>query len=373
MAVIVSDTLCSAAATYTKNKVKAAPLYVTMEHLKNGTAKAVIVNSGNANACAPLGKENAARECAAMAKALSIPEDDVIVASTGIIGVTLPVECIEAKIPEAAANLSPAHDLEAAEAILTTDTRVKQKAVQIELNGTIVTIGAMAKGSGMIHPNMGTMLGFIGTDAVIAPELLQEVLRNCIVRSFNRISVDGDTSTNDMVCVLANGKSGISEIKTGTPECELFAAALQEVCVDLARKIAGDGEGAGRLVTCTMTHASDEETAECLAKSVVSSSLVKAAMFGKDANWGRVLCAMGYSGASLKPERVDVYFRSAAGSIKVCENGEGLVFDEDLAARILSEEEVEIFADLKDGDVSVSAWGCDLTYDYVKINGDYRS
>ncbi len=373
LALIYSETDCEAAAVYTKNEVKAAPIYVTKEHLENGKARAVVVNSGNANACAPMGKENAQKECVALANALNIPAEDVIVASTGIIGVALPVECIVNAIPQAVTELSAANDTAAAEAILTTDTCIKQKAVQIDLDGTTVTIGAMAKGSGMIHPNMGTMLGFVGTDAVIDSALLQELLKGCTARSFNRISVDGDTSTNDMVCVLANGKAGGAAIKAGTESCELFREALQEVCVDLAKKIAGDGEGAGRLVTCTMVNAQTEEIAETLAKSVISSSLVKAAMFGKDANWGRVLCAMGYAGTVLKPELADVYFKSKKGSVKVCENGEGLLFDEELASAVLGEEQVEIFVDLKDGTASASAWGCDLTYDYVKINGDYRS
>lgn len=371
LAMILSDCECSAAAVYTTNRVKAAPILLTMEHLKNGKARAVIVNSGNANACAPFGIENARREAMAAARALNVPLEDVIVASTGVIGQTLNVECIE----ENAGNMEMKYDnsLTAAEAIMTTDTKVKTVAVEFELEGTTCRIGGICKGSGMIHPNMGTMLSFITTDCAISPEMIQKALKADVKKTFNRVTVDGDTSTNDMCTVLANGMAGNETITQEGANFDAFCEALHAVTEDLARKIAGDGEGASKLMTCTVAGAFDEDTAELLCKSICSSSLVKAAMFGSDANWGRVLCAMGYSGAPFNTEEVTVEFASKAGSIAVCEKGRGLDFNEEMAKKILSEEEVEINVTLKEGDGKVTCWGCDLTYDYVKINGDYRT
>ncbi|MDY5483820.1 MAG: bifunctional glutamate N-acetyltransferase/amino-acid acetyltransferase ArgJ [Clostridium sp.] len=371
LAMIVSDCECSAAAVFTTNRVKAAPVLLTKKHLANGKARAVIVNSGNANACAPFGIENALRQAKAAARVLGIDETDVIVASTGVIGQSLPVEVIEEHVGEM--ELKYDNSLAAAEAIMTTDTKVKTIAAEFEAGGVTCHIGGICKGSGMIHPNMGTMLCFITTDCAISPEMMQKALLANVKTTFNRVTVDGDTSTNDTCCVLANGMAGNPEITAETADYEAFSEALHAVCKDLARKIAADGEGASHLITCTVSGASDEETAETLAKAIVSSSLTKAAIFGADANWGRVLCAMGYSGAAFDTEGVLVEFASRAGSIAVCENGRGLPFDEDLAKKILTEDEIEINVTLKEGTGKVTCWGCDLTYDYVKINGDYRT
>lgn len=373
LAVLYCEKDCASAAVFTLNLVKAAPIHVSMKNIRDGRTRAVIINSGNANACAPKGIENAQKMCEAGADALGIPADDIIVASTGIIGQELPVQLIEKTLPEAAKNLSVNGGGDAAKAILTTDTHIKEAAVQIELGGKTVTIGAMAKGSGMIHPNMGTMLGFVSTDAAIDSKILHEVLLECVEKSYNRISVDGDTSTNDMVCIMASGQAGNDIIKEKGKDYEIFKKGLMEVSVTLAKMIAGDGEGAGKLITCIVANARNEEGACCLAKSVITSLLVKTAVFGKDANWGRVLCALGYAGQPIDPQKVDIYFRSTAGDVQVCQNGEGLVFDEDLALSVLSEEDITIYVDLKDGAEEATAWGCDLTYDYVKINGDYRS
>ena len=371
LAMIVSDCECSAAAVFTTNRVKAAPVLLTKKHLADGKARAVIVNSGNANACAPFGIENALRQAKAAARVLDIDETDVIVAPTGVIGQTLPVEVIEEHVGEM--ELKYDNSLAAAEAIMTTDTKVKTIAVEFEAGGVTCHIGGICKGSGMIHPNMGTMLCFITTDCAISPEMMQKALLANVKTTFNRVTVDGDTSTNDTCCVLANGMAGNPEITAETADYEAFSEALHAVCKDLARKIAADGEGASHLITCTVSGASDEATAETLAKAIVSSSLTKAAIFGADANWGRVLCAMGYSGAAFDTEGVLVEFASKAGTIAVCENGRGLAFDEDLAKKILSEDEIEINVTLKEGTGQVTCWGCDLTYDYVKINGDYRT
>lgn len=373
LALIYSKVPCQTAAVYTKNQVKAAPIYVTMEHLQNGMAQAVIANSGNANACAAGGEENAKRMAVAAAKALKLQPEDLIVASTGVIGVPLEIEVIEAGVPQLAEALSYEGSTNAAEAIMTTDTYKKEYALSFLLGETTITIGGISKGSGMIHPNMGTTLSFLTTDANVEQKALQQALSYCVGRSFNRISVDGDTSTNDMVSLMANGLAGNDIIKEGTAAYETFVLALMQICVYLAKELARDGEGASRLITCTVEQAETEEKAEMMAKAVISSSLTKAAMFGRDANWGRILCAMGYSGASFDYETVEIKFRSKAGEIKVCEKGRGLPFDEDLALKILSEEEVEILCDLGEGMETATAWGCDLTYDYVKINGDYRS
>lgn len=373
LALIYSKVPCQAAAVYTKNQVKAAPIYVTMEHLQNGMAQAVIANSGNANACAAGGEENAKRMAEAAAKALRLKSEDLIVASTGVIGVPLEIEAIEAGLPQLAEALSYEGSTNAAEAIMTTDTYKKEHAISFLFGETTITIGGISKGSGMIHPNMGTTLSFLTTDANVEQKALQQALSYCVNKSFNRISVDGDTSTNDMVSLMANGLAGNDIIKEGTAAYETFVGALMEICVYLAKELARDGEGASRLITCTVEQAETEEKAEIMAKAVISSSLTKAAMFGRDANWGRILCAMGYSGASFDYETVEIKFRSKAGEIKVCEKGRGLPFDEDLALKILSEEEVEILCDLGEGMETATAWGCDLTYEYVKINGDYRS
>ena len=358
LAIIVSECECTAAATYTLNRVKAAPVYVTMEHLEDGVARAIVANSGNANACAPDGAENALREAQAAAKFLGIEEDRVVVASTGVIGQRLNIECIEENIYNV--KLSADGSEAANRAIMTTDTKVKTAAIEFTVGGKTCHIGGICKGSGMIHPNMGTMLSFITTDCNITHEMLQAALSESVKRSYNRVTVDGDTSTNDMCVVLANGMAGNEQIEWQNEDYETFYRALQEVNVRLARQIAADGEGATKLIACTVSGARSEEAAERLAKAVCASSLVKAAMFGADANWGRVLCAMGYSKAPFRPEYVTVGFESEAGKVVVCDHGYGLDFDEELA-------------DLYEGEHTATCWGCDLTYDYVKINGDYRT
>ena len=373
LALILSERECAAAAVYTLNRVKAAPIYVTMDHLENGVAWGIVANSGNANACCPQSHENAEAMCAAAAQATGREAGDFVVASTGVIGQTINIQAIQAGMPQAAAALSADGSDAAARAIMTTDTVKKEIAVSFQLEGREVRLGAVAKGSGMIHPNMGTMLAFITTDCAITHEMLSEALHEVAAKTFNRVTVDGDTSTNDMCTVLANGMAGNPQIEWKDDSYEAFRAALDHVCRYLARAIAGDGEGASRLVTCCMSGARSEESAERLAKAVVGSSLVKAAMFGADANWGRVLCAMGYSKAPFRPEHVDVSFQSCAGEILVCRQGDGLPFDEDKAKEILSQKEVVIAVDLHEGDESAECWGCDLTYDYVKINGDYRT
>ena len=372
LAMILSERECSAAAVYTRNRVKAAPLYITMEHLENGTAWGIVANSGNANACAPLSHENAQLMCEYAAAATGHKPGDFVVASTGVIGQTLNIAAIEKGAPLVAAALNKNGSDDAARAIMTTDTVKKEYAVTVSIGGKSVTIGAIAKGSGMIHPNMGTMLAFITTDCNITPDSLQ-ALGEITARTFNRVTVDGDTSTNDMCVVLANGMAENPLIEWKDDNYTVFYKALYEVCEYLAKSIAADGEGASRLVTCTMRGARSEESAERLSKAVVSSSLVKAAMFGADANWGRVLCAMGYSKAPFRPEYVDVKFKSAVGEVLVCKDGAGLDFDEEAAKSILSQDEVIIDVDLHEGDSEATCWGCDLTYDYVKINGDYRT
>ena len=375
VALIVSDADCAAAAVFTTNVVKAAPIHVTKAHLADGRARAVVANSGNANACAPLGEENAERMCAAAAKAIGCGAEDVLVCSTGVIGQTLRVNVIEEGMEELAELLerSGAGSDAAAHAIMTTDTVKKEAAVETTVGGKTVRIGGIAKGSGMIHPNMGTMLCFITTDCAISPEMIREALVDTAHVSFNRISVDGDTSTNDTCCVLANGLAGNPVITEKGPDYDAFVEALRTLCVELAKKMASDGEGATHLITCTVTGAGSEQSAETIAKSVIGSALTKAAIFGADANWGRVLCAMGYSGEDFDPDRVDVAFQSAAGSIRVCAQGRGLDFDEDLAKKILTEHDVTIAITMGEGDSSCTCWGCDLTYEYVKINGDYRT
>ena len=373
LALILSEKECTAAGVYTLNRVKAAPIYVTMDHLENGVVWGIVANSGNANACCPLSHENALAMCQAAADATGREAGDFAVASTGVIGQTINISAIQAGMPKVAAALSKDGSDAAAKAIMTTDTAKKEIAVSFNLGGKEVKIGAIAKGSGMIHPNMGTMLAFITTDCAITQEMLSDALHEVVSKTFNRVTVDGDTSTNDTCLLLANGMAGNPLVEWKDEDYETFKAALDHVCRYLARAIAGDGEGATRLVTCKVTGARSEESAERLSKAVVGSALVKAAMFGADANWGRVLCAMGYSKAPFRPEHVDVSFCSKAGEILVCKQGDGLDFDEEKAKEILSQEEVIIAVDLHEGDESAECWGCDLTYDYVKINGDYRT
>ena len=369
LALIFSETKASAAAVYTTNLVKGAPLAVTKMHLMNGIAQAVICNSGNANTCNANGIEIAQQMSAITAEALGIEDDDVIVASTGVIGQPLDITPIKNSIGELKESLGN-NSAEAAEGIMTTDTVQKEFAVSFEIGGVTCKIGGIAKGSGMIHPNMATMLVFITTDTAISPEMLQKALSSDIQNTFNMVSVDGDTSTNDMVSVLANGMAGNKEITAEGEDFDAFMKALNTVTVHLCRMIAGDGEGATKLLECRVTGASDEKTAKTVAKSVICSSLTKAAMFGADANWGRVLCAIGYSKADVDVTKVDVTFRSPKGEITVCQNGAGIAFSEEKAKEILLEKEIEIAVSVGDGEFSATAWGCDLTYDYVKINGD---
>lgn len=373
LALILSERECTAAAVYTMNRVKAAPIYVTMGNLEDGVAWGVVANSGNANACCPMSHENAVAMCQAAAQATGRAPEDFVVASTGVIGQTINIEAIQAGLPQAAAALSREGSDDVAGAIMTTDTVKKEVAVSFTLGGKEVKMGAVAKGSGMIHPNMGTMLCFVTTDCAISRELLADALHSVAAKTFNRVTVDGDTSTNDTCAVLANGMAGNPLVEWKDEDYACFCQALDYVCRQLARAIAGDGEGCTKLVTCKMKGARSEESAERLAKAVVGSSLVKAAMFGSDANWGRVLCAMGYSKAPFRPEYVDISFCSCAGEILVCKGGDGLAFDEDKAKEVLSQKEVVIEVDLHEGEQSAECWGCDLTYDYVKINGDYRT
>ena len=373
LAMVLSSVPASAAAVYTTNLVKGAPLTVTKEHLANGKARAVICNSGNANTCNADGIEIAEAMCAETAKALGIEASDVIVASTGVIGQSLDLTPIKAALPALASSLSETGGDDAAAAIMTTDTVDKQAAVEFTLGGKTCRLGGMAKGSGMIHPNMATMLVFITTDAAISPAMLQKALSSDVQETFNMVSVDGDTSTNDMVTLLANGLAGNEEITAEGPDFTLFMKALNTVTMALCRMIAGDGEGATRLLECIVTGAPSREVARVTAKSVICSSLVKAAMFGADANWGRILCAIGYSGAAVDVGKIDVAFRSAKGEIPVCRDGAGIPFSEEKAKEILLEKEIDILVGLNDGPETATAWGCDLTYDYVKINGDYRT
>ena len=373
LSLIFSSVPASAAAVYTTNLVKGAPLTVTKRHLSNGVAQAVICNSGNANTCNANGIEIAEEMSVLAAKALGISPDDMIVASTGVIGQPLSIDPIAAGLPELVAGLSPEGGKAAAEGIMTTDTVMKEVAVEFTLGGTTCRLGGIAKGSGMIHPNMATMLVFLTTDAAISPAMLQKALSGDIANTFNMLSIDGDTSTNDMVTVLANGLAGNPIVDAEGEDFTVFMQALNSVTIALCRKIAGDGEGATKLLECKVTGAADLPTAKTVAKSVICSSLLKAAMFGADANWGRVLCAIGYSGAQVDVNKVDVAFRSAAGTIAVCKDGAGLDFSEEIAKKVLLEKEIEILVELNSGVASSTAWGCDLTYDYVKINGDYRT
>lgn len=371
---IVSDVLCDAAAVYTQNLVCGAPVTVTRENLKNGKARAVICNSGIANTCNADGVEKAEAMCALTEQYTGIPANDVVVASTGVIGQPIDLEPIQSGMQTLVDGLNENGSSAAAQAIMTTDTVKKEIAVSVELSGgKTCTLGAIAKGSGMIHPNMATMLSFITTDANISAEMLQKALRWCVTRSYNMLSVDGDTSTNDTVAILANGLCGNTRIETENEDYAVFCRALFKICNHIVRMLAKDGEGATKLVVCEVVGAADEETARICAKSVIRSPLVKTAMFGSDANWGRVLCALGYAGAAIDVSKIDVSFRSRKGTVPVCKNGAGIEFSEEKAKEVLLEDEIEILVDLNSGNAEATAYGCDLTYDYVKINGDYRT
>ena len=373
IALIYSEKTATAAAVYTTNKVKGAPLTVTKNNISDGYARAVICNSGNANTCNANGIEIAEKMCDLLANELNINSKDVVVASTGVIGQPLNIEPIAKGIPMLKKELSRDGSKNAAEGIMTTDTRLKELSLSFEIDGVECKIGGIAKGSGMIHPNMATMLVFITTDCNISSAMLNKALSTDIQNTFNMVSVDGDTSTNDMVTILANGLAGNKEITEENEAYKTFMKALNTLTVYLCRKIAGDGEGATKLLECEVSGALDEGNAKIIAKSVICSSLVKSAMFGSDANWGRVLCAIGYSGAEVDVNKVFVSFKSSKGEISVCENGAGVDFSEEIAKEILLEEEITIKIKLGDGNESAVAWGCDLTYDYVKINGDYRT
>ena len=372
LALIYSETPASAAAVYTTNLVKGAPRAVTKRHLADGKAQAVICNSGNANTCNAGGEQVAETMCELLAAELGVNAQDVVVASTGVIGKPLDIEPIAAGIPALVQGLGDHSEL-AAEGIMTTDTKLKEVAVQFTVGGVECRLGGIAKGSGMIHPNMATMHVFLTTDCAISPAMLQKALSGDITETFNMISIDGDTSTNDMVTVLANGMAGNAEITEDGEDFAAFMKALNTVSVYLCRAIAADGEGATRLLECRVTGAADLATAKTVAKSVVCSSLFKAAIFGADANWGRVLCAIGYSGAQVDVNKIDVAFRSKAGTIDVCKNGAGVDFSEEKAKEILLCDEIEVLVELNSGSAASTAWGCDLTYDYVRINGDYRT
>ncbi len=373
LALIVSEVPASAAAVYTQNLVKGAPITVTKNNLKNGIAQAVICNSGNANTCNANGVEIAEKMCELVAQYTGVKSTDVIVGSTGVIGQPLSIEPIANGMKELADGLCSCKSDDAAAAIMTTDLVKKEVAVSFEIGGVECKMGGIAKGSGMINPNMATMLIYITSDVAISPALLKEALSEDVKDSFNMISVDGDTSTNDMLSIMCNGMAGNKCIETAGEDYEEFKKALAFVTKTLSRKIAGDGEGATKLLECNVCGAETKQIARTVAKSVISSSLLKAAMFGADANWGRVLCAIGYSGADVDVSKISVSFASCKGEIKVCENGAGVPFSEDIAKEILLEKEIQINVGLNAGTESATAWGCDLTYDYVKINGDYRS
>lgn len=375
LSLIVSDVPCSAAGVYTQNKVKGAPITVTKKNIADGKAQAIICNSGNANTCNADGVEIAEKMCALAAEATGLKPDDFMICSTGVIGQPLSIEPIAAGLPTLVSQLS--YDAEGSDAaawgIMTTDTVKKEYSVSFTIGGKTCAMGAIAKGSGMIHPNMATMLGFITTDVAISPAMLQKALSEDIVDTFNMVSVDGDTSTNDTVTILANGMAENAEITETGADYDAFCEALHYITVSLSKGIAADGEGASKLLECQVTGAQDKATARIVAKSVITSSLFKAAMFGEDANWGRVLCAIGYAPAEFDIDKVGVVLSSEKGSVEVCKNGAGVTFSEEVAAVVLSAKEIIIAVTLGDGDSKATAWGCDLTYDYVKINGDYRT
>lgn len=373
LALIYCEKPCSAAAVYTKNLVKSSTIQVTKKHLENGIAQAVIVNSGNANTCNADGVEVAEKMCKIAAETLSVNPDDVIVASTGVIGQPLPIETVVKSVAEMKGKLSKDGGTNAAEAIMTTDTVKKEMAMEMTLGGKKVTVGGIAKGSGMIHINMGTMLSFVTTDAAVSAEMLECALREAVEDSYNMVSVDGDTSTNDTLAIMASGLAGNEPINEKNEHYKIFVAGLTEAFKSLAKQLAGDGEGATKLLVCTVDGAKTKKDAVTVSKSIICSSLLKAAMFGADANWGRVLCAIGYSGADVDVTKVDVSFQSCKGEILVCKDGAGVEFSEEKAKEILLEKEINILVSLNDGDGKAEAYGCDLTYDYVKINGDYRT
>ena len=373
LALIYSSERCACAAMYTQNKVKGAPIAVTRQNLADGMAQAMLCNSGNANTCNADGYAVARRMCSSAAQTLGISADDIVVASTGVIGQPLDIAPIEAAMPQLVKSLSENGSQSSVQAIMTTDTVEKELALSFTIGGVPCKMGGIVKGSGMIHPNMATMLAFLTTDAAITPQMLRRALRLAVHNTFNMVSVDGDTSTNDMVSILANGKAGNPLIEQEGEDFDAFVFALMHLCIYLARRMAKDGEGATKLLECTVTGAPDEATARVLAKSVITSSLFKAAMFGADANWGRILCALGYAQAQFDIEKTSVSLASGAGSVAVCENGAGIPFSEERAKEILTQDEIEIHIGLHQGEGTAVAWGCDLTYDYVKINGDYRS
>lgn len=372
---VVSDVMCNAAGVYTSNKVKGAPVVVTKNNLakSGGKAKAVIANSKNANTCNADGEEKAMEMCRLAADALGILPEQVIVASTGVIGQILPIEPIAAAVPELVKKLDYNGNIEAATAIMTTDTVKKEYAVEFDIGGKTCKMGGMAKGSGMIHPNMATTLNFITTDCAVSAEMLQKALSEIVKVTYNCLSIDGDQSTNDTCMLMANGLAENDEITSEGAEFDTFKAALYQVMANLTRMLAKDGEGATKLLTCVCSGAPDLDTAIIVAKSVIRSPLFKCAMFGSDANWGRILCAVGYAEADFDINKVDVDLASKVGRFAVCRNGAGVDFSEEEAKKVLSEDEIEIYISLNSGDYSATAWGCDLTYDYVKINGDYRS
>ncbi len=373
LGIIVSDKECSVAAVFTQNKVKGAPIAVDKEHIKDGKIRAVICNSGNANTCAVNGIEVAENTCRLLAEALDIKKEDVFVSSTGVIGEPLKFETFEEGVPRAVKELSYTGSDDFAHAIMTTDTVKKEAAYSFKIAGKEVKIGGVAKGSGMIHPNMATMLCFITTDADITPEMLQKALNRDIKDSFNQISVDGDTSTNDTVCLMANGMAENILIDTEDENYRTFCDALATLTKQLAKGVVKDGEGATKMIECTVTKAPDKQIARRISKAVITSTLFKSAIFGEDANWGRILCAVGYSGADFDINFVDVYLRSKIGSILVCKDGSYYEFDEDMAAEILTDDEIFVDIDLNQGLYDAKAWGCDLSYEYVRINGDYRT
>lgn len=379
LSLIVSDVMCSAAAVYTQNKVKGAPIAITKQHLQDGYAKVVLVNSGNANTCNADGEAIANAMSACCANALGCEEKDIIIASTGVIGQPLALAPIEKHMPQLVAGLHRDGSFDCVSGMMTTDTYQKEYALSFSLQGKVCHVGGIAKGSGMIHPNMTTMLAFLTSDVAMEPKLLQKLIKEVCDDTFNMVSVDGDTSTNDMLSIMCNGMANNALITSENEDYQRVKQAVYLVCEALSKMLAHDGEGATKLLTCKVHHARSIKDAKNVAKSIICSSLFKSAMFGNDANWGRILCAIGYADAQYEVDQIDVTLASAAGHMQVCENGRGVSngnesgIDEEKALSILKESEVEIIVDLKDGDFSATAWGCDLTYDYVKINGDYRT
>ena len=373
LALIYSENICTATGVFTKNAVKASPVILSQKHIKNGKAQAIIANSGNANACNAKGEENAKKMCKLAGNALNIKSKDVIVASTGVIGKVLPIKLIEENIINLKEELSTSGFSNAAEAIMTTDTVKKETAIEFNIDNAKVTIGVIAKGSGMININMGTMLSFVTTDVDISHKMLKSAFLEAVEDTYNMICVDGDTSTNDTLVILANGQGNNFKIAEKDYKYNKFLKALKILFKEVSKEIAADGEGATKLIVCSVNNGSRKKDCKKIAKTVICSSLVKTAMFGADANWGRILCAIGYSGVKINPEKISVSFKSESGIIDVCKNGAGINFDEDLAKKILLEKEVEIIINLNQGNYNSQAYGCDLTYDYVKINGDYRT